>query len=259
MNESRREVTVNVKFKWTGSLFLSSIAVFAAFTIVCDGVLGPPPLPFSGVWDSWVFIAEPINGMVLGPLPGFLSSIIGVFAGHSISFRGTPEYIFSLGMPIGAAVSGLIFEGKWKIPIMYYSALLAAFFATPVSWELPAWGMWDIYLAFVLLLASVPIMTKDGAVWRSGSAKSKLVLAVLVSAFVGLEADVLFRIFILVPCQTYRVVFYSMEVVDLQYIWTIGAVETSIKAILSSIVSATVVPSIINVVRKLGSNSATPG
>ena len=226
---------------------------------MCDGIVGPPPLPFSGVWDSWVFIAEPINGMVLGPLPGFLSSLIGVFAGHSVSFRGTPEYLFTLGMPIGAAVSGMIFRRKWKIPLVYYAALLAMFFVTPVSWQLPFWGMWDIYLAFVLLLTLIPIMKRYETVWGFGSNNTKLLLTVSVCAFIGLEADVLFRIFILVPCQTYRVVFYSMKVADLQYIWTIGAIETSIKATLSAIVSATVVPSIIIVVRKLGLNSATLG
>lgn len=69
--------------KLTSATFISLVAVFAAFNIVCDSLVVPPLLPCSGVWYSWVFISEPITGIILGPLAGFFSNLVGVMAAIS--------------------------------------------------------------------------------------------------------------------------------------------------------------------------------
>ncbi|MDH5459781.1 MAG: hypothetical protein OEY95_04825 [Candidatus Bathyarchaeota archaeon] len=232
------------------SSFVSLIAVFAAFNIVCDSLMGPP-LPSSGVWYSWIFMSESINGIILGPYAGFFSSFIGVMVGHSIYFRGSPEFLFTLGAPIGAMISSLIFRGKWKIALIYYLALLGAFFITPVSWQLPFWGMWDVYLAFGCLLFLIVVMKKWKSFWDTKSTGVRLLHIVALCTFIGLEADVLFRIFILVPCQTYQII-YALDVSELQLWWAIGAVETSTKAALSTLVTMMVASPIIKAVRKMG-------
>ena len=232
------------------SWFVSLIAVFAAFNIVCDSLMGPLP-NISGVWFSWIFMAEAINGIILGPYAGFFSSFIGVMVGHSIYFRGSPEFFFTLGAPIGAMISSLIFRGKWKTVLFYYLALLGAFFVTPVSWQLPFWGMWDVYLAFGCLLFLIVAMKKWKGFWDTKSTGVHLLHIVALCTFIGLEADVLFRIFILVPCQTYQII-YALDVSKLQLWWAIGAVETSTKAALSTLVTMMVAPSIIKAVRKMG-------
>ena len=233
------------------SSFVSLIAVFAAFTIVCDSLMGPL-LNISGVWYSWIFIAEPISGIILGPYASFFSTFIGVMVGHSIYIRGSAEFLFTLGAPIGAVISSLIFRGKWKIALIYYSALLGAFFITPVSWELPFWGMWDVYLAFGCLLVSVVILKRRKDLWNTKSTGVRLLYVIALSAFIGLEADVLFRIFILVPCQTYQII-YALDVSGLQSWWAIGAVETSTKAALSTLISMIVAPPAIKAARQMGS------
>ena len=233
------------------SSFVSLIAVFAAFTIVCDSLMGPL-LNISGVWYSWIFIAEPISGIILGPYASFFSTFIGVMVGHSIYIRGSAEFLFTLGAPIGAVISSLIFRGKWKIALIYYSALLGAFFVTPVSWELPFWGMWDVYLAFGCLLVSVVILKRRKDLWNTKSTGVRLLYVIALSAFIGLEADVLFRIFILVPCQTYQLI-YALDVSGLQSWWAIGAVETSTKAALSTLISMIVAPPAIKAARQMGS------
>ncbi len=233
------------------SSFVSLIAVFAAFTIVCDSLMGPL-LNISGVWYSWIFIAEPISGIILGPYASFFSTFIGVMVGHSIYIRGSAEFLFTLGAPIGAVISSLIFRGKWKIALIYYSALLGAFFITPVSWELPFWGMWDVYLAFGCLLVSVVILKRRKDLWNTKSTGVRLLYVIALSAFIGLEADVLFRIFILVPCQTYQLI-YALDVSGLQSWWAIGAVETSMKAALSTLISMIVAPPAIKAARQMGS------
>jgi hypothetical protein len=232
------------------SSFVSVIAVFAALNIVCDSLAGPP-LPFSGVWYSWIFVAEPINGIILAPYASFFSSLIGVMVGHSIYVRDSTEFLFTLGAPIGAMISSLIFRGKWKMTLIYYSALLGAFFITPISRQLPFWGMWDVYLAFGCLLISVVVMEKRKGLWNTKSTGVRLLYIVAVCTFIGLEADVLFRIFILIPCQTYWI-FFGLDVSALQPIWAVGAVETSTKVALSTLVSMLVTPAIITAVRKMG-------
>jgi hypothetical protein len=231
------------------SSFISLIAVFAAFNVICDSLMGPLP-DISGVWYSWIFIAEPISGIMLGPYASFLSTLIGVMVGHSIYIRHSAEFLFTLGAPIGAMISALIFRGKWKGALVYYLVLLGAFFATPVSWQLPFWGMWDVYLAFGCLLVSVILMKKWKGFWNTKSASVRLLYIVALCTFIGLEADVLFRIFILVPCQTYQII--ALDVSTLQLWWAAGAVETSTKAALSTLISVMVTPSIIKAVRKMG-------
>jgi len=234
------------------SSFVSLIAVFAAFNIVCDSLMGSPLLPFSGVWYSWIFMAEAINGIILGPYAGFFSSLIGVMIGHSIIFRGSEEFLFTLGAPIGAMISGLIFRGKWKTASIYYLALLGAYFVTPVAWQLPLWGMWDTYLAFGCLIFLTIATRKWKGFEGTKSTGLRLLQIVALCTFIGLEADVLFRIFILIPCQTYQII--APDVAVLQGWWAAGAVETSTKAALSTLITTMMAPSIIKAVRKMWVN-----
>jgi len=235
--------------KFKKSSFVSLISVFAAFNVICDSLMSLP-LPFSGVWYSWVFIATPISGILLGPYAGFLSSFIGVMVGHSMVFRGSEEFLFTFGAPIGAMISALLFRGRWKEVLVYYLILLGAFFVTPVAWQLPLWGMWDVFFAFGCLLTVIVAMQKWKNIWNT-RASTNLLYILALSAFIGLEADVLFRIFIFVPCQTYQSI-YRFNVLDLQYIWGMGAIETPIKAALSTLITTIMGPPIIIAVRKMG-------
>jgi hypothetical protein len=228
------------------SQFLALVAVFAALNVVFDSLMGLPELS-SGVWYSWIFIVEPINGIVLGPYAGFLSSLIGVMIGHSIYFRDVYEFLFTLGAPIGAMITGFLFRGKWKMVLTYYTALLGIYFITPIAWQLPVWGMWDVYFAYVILLVVAVMMARKGS-WNP---KSKgLLYVIALSAFIGLEADILFRIFVLIPCQTYRL-FYGWDAKTLIPIWVLGAAETPLRVAISILVTTIVGPPLIKVVSKL--------
>lgn len=229
------------------SQFVSLVAVFASLNVVLDSLMGLPELS-SGVWFSWIFIAEPITGIVLGPYAGFLSTLIGVMIGQCIYFRGPYEFLFTLGAPIGAMVSGFLFRKEWKKILAYFTALLMVYFITPMSWQLPLWGMWDTYLAYAALILAIVLITKP-KLWKL---KSKgLIYTVAMCVFIGLEADVLFRIFVFIPCQTYRL-FYDYGVETLRSIWIAGAAETPIKVAISIVVTTIIGPPIIKVLRKLG-------
>ena len=228
------------------SRFVSLVAVFAALNVVCDSLVGLPWIS-SGVWYSWIFIAEPITGIVLGPYAGFLSSFIGVMIGHFIYFRGPYEFLFTLGAPLGTMICGFMFKRNWKAVLTCYTVLFTIYFVTPVAWQLPIWGMWDVYLAYVTLLIASVVMTRNDS-WNLNA--SWLPSTVVLSAFIGLEADVLFRIFVFVPGQTYRL-FYDYSVETLRLIWVEGAAETPIKVALSTLITAVIGPPIIKAVRKI--------
>jgi len=214
------------------SRFVSLVAAFAAINFICDAIVFPQLS--EGVWYGLVFISEPITGIVLGPYAGFLSTFIGVMVSHVISPRGVEEFLFTIGAPIGAMVSGLMFTGGRKKVLVYYSVLLTSYFITPVAWQLPAWGMWDVYLAYIALLVIILLVAAKGGSMREMN-RNPVFLAAY--AFVGLEADVLFRIFLFVPCQTYRFL-YGLPVEALQAIWVAGAVVTPIKVAISALVTA---------------------
>lgn len=225
------------------------MAVFASINVVLDSFMGLPGLS-SGVWYSWFFIVEPINGIILGPYAGFLSSLIGVIVGHTIYFRDIYEFLFTLGAPIGAMFSGLLFRGRWKVALIYYTALLGIYFITPVAWQLPIWGIWDIYVSYAILLLVAVMATRKG-LWNSRSRGRSSVHVIALSALIGLEADILFRIFLFIPGRTYQL-FYGLGAEDLVPLWVIAAAVTPIKVAISILFTTIVAPSLIKVIGRIG-------
>lgn len=218
------------------------IALFAVMSVALDSIVTPGFS--SGIWFGWVFVMSPITGMVLGPRDGFIATLISVIVGHSLVFRGSVfEFIFTLGAPLGSAVSGMVFRGERGKVLAYFAALLAAYFLTPIAWSLPLWGMWDVYLAILVLLALVFLEGRD---------RSDLDLRIIaaLSALIGLEADVLFRIFILIPCRGYSV-FYGFTSEVLEMIWSVPApLITPVKVAISASIATLLIPSILRVLRE---------
>ncbi len=210
--------------------------MFAAITVVVDSIVMPGFS--SGVWYGWVFLLSPINGIILGPVDGFITTLISVMIGHTVVFRESfYEYIFTLGAPIASLISAFVY--RKRNVIIYFALLLGAYFLSPVSRDLPIWGMWDIYLAFLVLLSwtIVKIGSKIDCLDRQS-------IRLAVAAFIGLEADILFRIFILVPCKGYSI-FYGMTSQVLAAIWAVPApLITPFKVMISVILTSLLVPRI---------------
>jgi hypothetical protein len=227
------------------SLFVSMVAIFASLNVVLDSFVGVPQL-VDGVWYSWIFVIEPLNGIVLGPYAGFLSTLIGVMIGHFVYFRGIHEFLFTIGAPVGAMVSGLLFKGRWKTVFVYYIGLFAAYFLTPIAWQLPVWGMWNIYCACAVLCITALMTTKKKMENRD---TKKLSYTLPISAFIGLEADILLRIFLFIPCRTYQSI-YGFKVEYVQLIWVAGAVITPIQVVISVLATLTLGIPLIKALKK---------
>lgn len=229
------------------SRFVALVILFGALTVVVDAIPGIPQFT-EGVWYSWIFVMTPLTGLVVGPSAGFLATAVGVLIGHTLYFRGFSEFLFTLGAPVGCMVTGLIVRGRWRPVLAFYTVLFAAYFLTPTAWQLPVWGMWDTYLAYAGLGVLALLMARGSRVFTS-HAPRLLPLA----AFIGLEADVLFRIFLFVPLQTYRTI-YGLPVDVLQLIWTAGALVTPVQVALS-VVATTVIGTALT--QRLGARVAT--
>jgi hypothetical protein len=228
----------------TNSKIITLIALFAALEIACDIVVIPS---FSaGIWFGWIFILSPIAGIVLGPYNGFISTFIGVMIGHWIVPRESMyEFIFTIGAPIGSMISGFIFQKKLNRVFIFYTAMILLYFLTPVSWFLPIWGIWDCLAAYIVLMILGLYLS------FRGSYKTQLKSPFMISAFLGLEADILFRIAILIPFQGYNY-FYGLTPEALIAVWTIPApLITPFKVLLSMLVSKFIGPKILQIAKQL--------
>jgi hypothetical protein len=224
---------------------ISMIALFATLGVVVDIIVTPGFS--SGIWFGWIFIISPLAGIILGPYNGFLATFIAVMLGHYIVPRETIyEFIFTLGAPICSIMSGLIFRGNWKKVLTYFTLMFMFFFVTPISWSLPVWGMWDVYITyFILLFFSITHVIY-------GSNKIKGLSQYGISALIGLEADILLRIIILVPLGAYQYFFgFSPEV--LVAIWSVPApLITPFKVFLSTFITIMVGPQAHRVIKAIG-------
>ncbi|MCD6530104.1 hypothetical protein J7L06_07465 [Candidatus Bathyarchaeota archaeon] len=218
-----------------GARRLAMISMMAAVEVVFDSIL---TLNFSaGVWYGLVFLMSPIAGILLGPIDGFLATLIAVMVGHTLSPRGAFEYAFTFGAPLCSMISGYVYRGKVKVALAYYLILFLAYFATPVTWYLPLWGIWDTLSAFILTV----ILTALSYTGRTGLLVKKWTVFAF-AAFIGLEADILFRIFLFIPCGTYWL-FYGLTREALYAIWSVPApLITPFKVLVSTFFTAALGP-----------------
>jgi len=168
---------------------------------------------------------------------GFLSGSIGCVLGRIIRPREEGFLLgvaFGMGEPIAALVAGLLFRRKWTFVALAYAIMLGTFIADPLTWSarIPLWSLWDTFLAMSLILPTH--LAVRSALEQRGNAK-RLGPAACMTAFVSTEADMLFRIFLLVPLRFYAL--YPIPIEALPAVFLVGAFVTPIEALLSMTVS----------------------
>jgi hypothetical protein len=211
------------------SRFVAFTAVFTAMIAVLDII--STGLFYAGIWDSWMFLISPLVGVLLGPYVGALSVGLGNLVGHIVYFRDPYELVFMIGAPLGAAMAGFVYQKRWRPTLVIYSLLLLGYFLTPVTWALPLIGIWDILVGYGVLLVFCFITVRG---LRPTDETKGTFFDLFMSAVIGLESDVLLRVFILVPGQTYWF-FYGWTEETLYDIWIAAGVIIPIKVLLSTI------------------------
>ena len=229
------------------SSFVAFVAVFTALVTVFDII---PIIPnfYSGIWDSWIFLLSPIIGILLGPFAGAFSVGLGSLLGHFFFPRDPFEFIFMLGAPLGAAISAFVYQRRWRPVLAIYSILLLSYFLTPVAWVLPLIGIWDTLAGFVVVLLFTLCASRNW--WPSKENRFHL-LILLFCTIIGLESDILLRIFILIPGHTYWF-FYQMTPDALQFLWLGAGIVTAIKVSLAAVMTVTVGLSLLRLLPHLG-------
>lgn len=125
---------------------------------------------------------------------------------------------------------------------IYYTLLLVTYFLTPISRNIPIWWMWNVYVAYSILCVLVLMRNK----WSMGRIEPENhPYLYALCAFIGLEADILFRIFILIPSQTYKFYGFSNEVLSL--IWTAGTFITPIQVGVAVLLSTFLAPVLVKI------------
>ena len=71
---------------------------------------------------------------------------------------------------------------------------------------------------------------------------------IICAIIIGLETDILFRVFLLVPGQMYWVL-YGLSVSGLQLIWLSAGFVTPFKVLLATIIGVTIMRPLLNVIR----------
>jgi len=206
------------------SLFASLHGILAAL----PGIWGPPD-----VARSFVIFVESIEGIILGPAMGFLSGSIGCVLGRMIRPREEGFLLsvaFGMGEPMAALIAGLMFRRKWPLVLLAYSVMLGIFLIDPLTWSarLPLWSIWNTFLASLLILPT-HIVVRRSLEHRENA--KMLGPAVCLTTFISTEADMLFRIFLLVPLGFYAI--YPIPVEILPAVFVMGAIVTPIEAALS--------------------------
>lgn len=229
------------------SRIVAYLAVFIALVAVFDAV---PILPgfYGGIWDSWIFLLIPLIGVLLGPLFAPISVGFGSVLGHFIYFRDPFEFLFMLGAVLGTACSALIFQCRGKPVLIIYTILLAGYFLTPVSWVLPLIGIWDILFGFAIIL--LYILLRARKLWPTDSTREQW-LRLLFGAVIGLEADILFRVFVLIAGQTYWL-FYGLTPEVLQWLWLTAGLITPTKVALATLFTITLGFSLLQLLPRTG-------
>ena len=248
-----------------GSFLLASTAMMAAL----HAALASIPGPFG--FRSWMIVLLPLEGIILGPGPAAISAMIGASIGCVMRGEGAILPIVAFSEPLGAASAGLAMKRRWRELLAIYALMLAAYFAHPYGRALPAWCLWDIYVAASLVLAaclfsSAPFrVSLDKVLGRleenwpilgdlrsafSSSLRPGSPASIALSAFIGLETDSLARIFVFIPLCFYVLLGLRLEAIV--PMWYLGALATPLEAMLGMLVASIVGPPVVNALRYKG-------
>jgi len=184
------------------------IAVFAALHAVLYLPEGP--------WRSLVIYLMPIEGIILGPLFGFSSAVLGSTIARMIK----PNIFWMFGIiaePIGVAAAGFLAKGKWKETALVCGVMLVAYFAHPYGRMLPLWTVLDLIIAFALVY---PVAKTGKWLWEKPSAR--FLAALLLIAFVSTVADSMTRVFLMIPVGLHSLLVSSED--ELVAMFVFGAV-----------------------------------
>jgi hypothetical protein len=209
---------------------IALISVLAALHMI----LSVPPGPVG--FRRLSIVLEPLEGMIGGPILGFVAATIGWIGGRVLRPEGFfIENFFAFAEGMGALAAGLLAVKKWRTTAIIYGALLVSFLASPFAIQVPLWTLWDTYLGFIAIFPAAIIIRRTD--FKNPRAKS-LVLPTALITFVAVELDAMTRLFMLADLGLYQL--YGLPAGAWSTVFVAGAFQTPIEAVYSVIVASVV-------------------
>jgi hypothetical protein len=219
------------------SLKASLAAVFAALHAVLYFVS-------IGLWRNWGIYLEPVEAVILGPEIGFSAALVGSL----VARIARPDALWMFGLiaePVSVLMTGLLVRARWKPVLVAYAVMLSAYFLHPFGRALPLWTILDILLALLLIY---PAARLSRALFRKDV--KNLSTALVAVSFVCIATDSLVRVFLLVPCGLYNVLFLNYEALYAAFV--VGAASSYVEDIIVVVVSLVVGVPLVMGASKLG-------
>ena len=219
------------------SLQASLTAIFAALHSVLYFVS-------FGLWRNWGIYLEPVEAVILGPEIGFLAALVGSL----VARMARPDALWMFGLiaePTSVLTAGLLARARWKPVLVAYAIMLSAYFLHPFGRALPLWTILDILLALQLIY---PAARLSRALF--GKDVKSLSIALVAVSFVCIATDSLVRVFLLVPCGLYGVLFPSYEALYATFV--VGAATSYVEDVIVIVVSFVAGVPLVMIASKLG-------
>lgn len=165
---------------------IALIAVFAALHAVLSSLPYSIPVGVQGASITLGVVSAPLIGIILGPISGGISvligSIIAMFLNPAGAFFGPFSF---LPATVGAFSAGFLLTKRGYISAAMLIAAIVAFYAHPIGLEVIMFPFLHIIAFIAALIFSTPL-----AVWSTElSNTKKLGLGITIAAFVGTLTD----------------------------------------------------------------------
>ncbi|MCJ7613399.1 hypothetical protein MUO71_01345, partial [Candidatus Bathyarchaeota archaeon] len=171
---------------------MAIISIFTALYAVLRIIPTMPMIGASGNWFSLSDVIAPLYGIILGPLIGGLSIIIGTFVamgmGRPVSFM----FLDFLPATVAAVSLGLLIKRKWMPAIALNIVLLAAFLIHPNTSIFVNVPLSDMtiplpfaWLHIVALAIIVSPLGRKATQWVSTLTAKKAATGIAILVFIG--------------------------------------------------------------------------
>jgi len=171
---------------------VASVAIFAVLYALLRLIPTFPMIGVSGAVFSLSDMIAPIYGVILGPLIGPLSVVLGTFIAIALGKPVTFLFLDFLPATLNALVVGLILRRRFASAIVLNVIILAAFLANPltaifVNVNLPNQSIalpfhWLHYLALAVLISP---LSRKAAEWVRGASVANLAKGLVVLSLIG--------------------------------------------------------------------------
>jgi len=171
---------------------VASVSIFAVLYALLRLIPTFPMIGVSGAVFSLSDMIAPIYGVILGPLIGPLSVILGTFIAIALGKPVVFLFLDFLPAALNALVVGLILRRRFVPAVALNVIVLAVFLANPLTTIFVAANLfsqsivlpfhWMHYLALAVLISPLSRMAAE---WVGGSSAANLAKGLVVLSLVG--------------------------------------------------------------------------